>query len=454
MSLTLIEHGYVIPVSSREVIDDGAVAFDGARIVYVGRAEKFDRRKRSASKVINARGKAILPGLVNTHTHLVGAYMKALTEDVPGKGDTAGLYKFGFPVVTSLQPDDFYCGCMTHALEMLMTGTTTISNTWMHEKLTAPAMRDLGIRAVLSEWIVGTDLNKLSAKAMERPWLPDKVEEGMEGAIELFETWHGKEEGRITTRISPAGPGYLSAAGIEKTRDLAKQQGVGINIHIAEVPGETEFVMKQYGKRPIELGRDLGVLTPQTIAFHCVFLSDSDIDIMAETRTKLSHTAFHTPKRGYFPPMQKVYAKGIDVSLGSDWCSNDLWKFMRAAIEIPRVQTGNVGVLSGYEALRIATLGGARALGMENDIGTLEVGKKADVIVLDVTNPWCRPIRTENLITNVVFNSNGSDVTDVFVDGRHVVDNRRVTTVDVPAILSETQARAERVWSPFAKAWA
>jgi 5-methylthioadenosine/S-adenosylhomocysteine deaminase len=127
---------------------------------------------------------------------------------------------------------------------------------------------------------------------------------------------------------------------------------------------------------------------------------------------------------------------------------------MRAAIEIPRVQTGEVGIVSGYDALRIATLGGAKALGMEHEIGSLDVGKKADVIIVDVTNPWCRPIRTENLITNIVFNSNGSDVTDVFVDGRHVMENRRVTTVDVPAILNETQARAERIWARFAQAWA
>jgi 5-methylthioadenosine/S-adenosylhomocysteine deaminase len=146
MPLTVIEHGYVIPVSTNQVIEDGVVALEDTRIIYVGPSDKFDRRKFTPTRTISARGKAILPGLVNTHTHLVGAYMKALTEDVPGKGDTAGLYKFGFPVVTSLQPDDFYCGCMTHALEMLMTGTTTISNTWMHEKRTAPAMRDLGIR--------------------------------------------------------------------------------------------------------------------------------------------------------------------------------------------------------------------------------------------------------------------------------------------------------------------
>src|SRR5262249_47183481 len=153
---------------------------------------------------------------------------------------------------------------------------------------------------------------------------------------------------------------------------------------------------------------------------------DSDIDIMAESGMNLSHTAFHVPKRGYFPPMQKVYAKGVSVSLGSDWCSNDLWKFMRAAALFPRVQSGDVGVVSGYDALRLATMGGARALGMEGDIGSLEVGKKADVILLDVTTPWCRPMRKENLISNIVFNANGSDVTDVFVDGRAIMEGRQI----------------------------
>jgi len=453
MSRTIIEHGYVVPVSEQVVIEDGTVAFDGSRITYVGPGNGLDRREFRPDRVIDARGKVVLPGLVNTHTHLIGAYIKALTEDVPGKADSAGLYKRGFPVVSLAQPDDVYWAAMTHGMEMVMTGTTTISNTWSDEKLSGPAVRDLGIRAVLSEMIFELDLSVLSARALERPWQPDKAARGLDAAVELYETWHGKENGRITTRISPGGPGYCSANAIEKCRDLAAKQGVGVNIHIAEVPGETEFVVHRYGKRPIELGRDLGILGPRTIAFHCVFLSDSDIEIFAASGTKLSHTSFHVPKRGYFPPMEKVYAKGIDVSFGSDWCSNDLWKFMRAGILIPRAKTGDVGMLSGYDALRMATLGGARALGMESEIGSLEPGKKADIILLDVMTPWCNPIRTEDLVTNIVFNANGSDVTDVFVDGSPVVENREMKTVDRPGILKETQRRAERIWGIASKNW-
>lgn len=453
MARTVIERGYVIPVASNEVIEDGVVAIDGARINYAGTRSGFDAVAFRPDTIIDATGKAVLPGLVNTHTHLIGAYIKALTEDVPGKANSAGLYKRGFPVVAKAQPDDFYWGCLTHGMEMVMTGTTTLSNTWNDEKLTGPAVRDLGVRAVLSEMIWGLDYTLLSAAAMDRPWQPEKVARGLDAAVELYETWHGKEDGRITTRISPAGPGYCSDEAIVKCRDLAAKLGVGLNIHIAEVPGETEFVLKQYGKRPIELGKELGVLGPGTIAFHCVYLSDSDIEIFAHSGTKLSHTSFHVPKRGYFPPMEKVYAAGIDVSFGSDWCSNDLWKFMRAGILIPRAMTGDVGMLSGYDALRMATLGGARALGMESEIGTLEAGKKADLILVDVMTPWCNPIFRENLITNLVFNANGSDVTDVFVDGRRIVKDGDMTTLDRLAVLKETQRRAERIWALASKTW-
>jgi len=206
MSLTLIEHGYVVPVATDEVIEDGAVAFEEDRIVYVGKSADFDRRSSPPAKVIDAGGKAVLPGLVNTHCHLVGAYMKGLTEDVPGKADTAGLYKRGFPVVCSLAPDDVYPGAMTHSLEMLMTGTTTINNTWIDERRIGPVFRDLGVRGVLSEWIVGTDLLKLSARNMERPWDPAMVERGLDNAAELYENWHGKADGRSRRASRRAGP--------------------------------------------------------------------------------------------------------------------------------------------------------------------------------------------------------------------------------------------------------
>ena len=144
--------------------------------------------------------------------------------------------------------------------------------------------------------------------------------------------------------------------------------------------------------------------------------------------------------------MEKVYGTAIIVALGSDWCSNDLWQFMKFAILIPRTLTGNVEMLSGWDALEMATMSGARGLGMAREIGSLEVGKKADIILVDVSRPWFRPIRQENFCSNLVYNASGADVTDVVVDGRCIVRNRDLTTVDLDQILNEVQGRAEAIW--------
>jgi 5-methylthioadenosine/S-adenosylhomocysteine deaminase len=450
MRRTVITGGYIVPMTRRdEVIRDGIVAFEDDRLVFVGAKETFDSEAFDAHRVVNAHGRAVLPGLVNTHIHLIGAYLKGITEDVPGTA--AGLFNRALPILAECRdPDDVYFGSLAHAVEMVMTGTTTLVNTWHKEANIAPAVRDLGIRASLSEFLVEIGFSGLDAKTTERPWRTERLNRSIDAAIELFETWHGKEDGRITTRISPGGPGYMSMEGMARSRELADKLGLGINVHIAELPGETEFAQSLYGKRPIEIGVETGVETgvlgPDAIAIHCVFLSDSDIGALAESGATLSHTSYHVAKRGYFPPMEKVYPAGINVSLGSDWCSNDLWHYMRTAILIPRVSTGDVGMLSGYDVLEMATLGGARGLGMADEIGSLEAGKKADVVLIDVSRPWLMPIRLENFISNLVYNASGGDITDVFVDGRDIVRDREVVTIDRIEVFEQVQRRAERIW--------
>lgn len=448
MTKTLIEGGYIVPMAGPDpVIADGVVAFADDRLVYVGPAAVFDAAAFAADRTVDARGKAVLPGFVNTHIHLIGAYLKGITEDVSGAA-AAGLFNRALPILAECRdPDDVYFGSLAHATEMVMTGTTTLVNTWHKEANIAPAVRDLGIRASLSEFLVEIGFGGLDAKTMDRPWRPERLNRSLDAAVELYETWHGKEDGRITVRVSPGGPGYMSMEGMARSRELADRLGVGINVHIAELPGETEFTETLYGKRPMEIGRETGVLGPDAIAIHCVFMNEGDVAMLAESGATLSHTSYHVAKRGYFPPMERVYPAGINVSLGTDWCSNDLWHYMRAAILVPRAQGGDVGLLSGYDALEMATLGGARGLGMAHEIGSLEAGKKADVILVDVSRPWLLPIRLENFCSNLVYNANGSDVTDVFVDGRDVVRDGEVVTIDRAEMSEQVQRRAERIWA-------
>lgn len=448
MTRTLIDGGYVVPMDARDrVIADGVVAIEDERLAYVGERDGFDAVAFAADTIVPARGRAVLPGLINTHIHLIGAYLKGITEDTPGRAG-AGLFNRALPILAECRdPQDVYVGCLAHAMECVMTGTTTVVNTWHKEVNVAPAVRDLGIRASLSEMLVEIGLTGLDADTTERPWRTDRLDRAMDAAVDLHETWHGAADGRITTRISPGGPGYTSMAGMARSRELADRLGLGLNVHIAEVPGETEFTMKLYGKRPIEIGVESGVLGPDAIAIHCVFMNERDVALLAESGATMAHTSYHVAKRGYFPPMAQVYPAGISVALGSDWCSNDLWQYMKAAILVPRAATGDVGMLSGWDALHMATVAGARALGMEDAIGSLEPGKKADVILVDVSRPWLRPIRLENFSSNLVYNANGADVTDVFVDGRLIVRDREPVTVDREAVLDEVQGRAEKIWA-------
>lgn len=450
---TVIEKGFVIPVTKNEIISDGVVAFENDRIKYVGKRSEFNANEFRADRTIDASGKAVLPGLINNHIHLAGAYIKALSEDVPGKAKAngEGFFKQAIPTIANMRDEDYYSGGMVHGMEAVMTGTTTINNSWYDEANTVPIVRDLGVRAVLSEFVQEVNFLDIHAGQMNRPFDREQGARHLARAEKLYHDWNGTDKGRITVRLAPASVAYVSPETLEQCGDLARRLGIGISLHLAEVPGETEFVTKQYGIRPVELAKRTGLLGPDTIGYHHVFLSDSDIDIIHDTQTHLSHTSFHVPKRGYFPPMEKVYAKGISVSLGTDWTNNDMWRFMRAAIMIPRARSGDVSMLSGYDVLRMATLAGAKSLGMDKDIGTLEVGKKADIILLDLTMPWCQPIYTPNLITNIVWNANGSDVSDVFVDGEQLVKNKEFIKADRKAIQADAQKRAERIWDEAAK---
>jgi 5-methylthioadenosine/S-adenosylhomocysteine deaminase len=177
-----------------------------------------------------------------------------------------------------------------------------------------------------------------------------------------------------------------------------------------------------------------------------VFLNEDEVDVMAETGAHLSHTAYLAAKRAYFPPMPCVYKRHAHVALGSDWCSNDIFQIMKMAIALARHQAEDVSVVDARDALRMATLGGARALGLQDEIGSLVPGKKADIITVDLRTPWCSPIRQENLISNIVYNASGPDVSDVIIDGTVVVRDRVVKSVDEHEALREGQAVADTVW--------
>jgi 5-methylthioadenosine/S-adenosylhomocysteine deaminase len=443
---TFIHGGYLIPMAGpADIVGDGAMVIEDDRIAAVGTTAALARHRDGTDRIIDAKGHAILPGFVNTHTHLAGALTKALTEDVPTYG---GPFRIALGMHENvIKKDDILLPGMVHGVEMLKTGTTTINECWWHQPQSARIIKAVGLRGIVAAEIREVDSSKIGFGRIDRAWDSRLVEQGLDEAQELFENWHGKEGGRITCRVAPDGPDRLRPETLGRLGDLARKHGVGLHTHLCSVPGENEFMLQAWGKRSVPLLKELGLLGPGFIGAHCVFVDDEDIEIMRETGACMSHTAFLVAKRGYYPPMNKIYAAGVNVSLGTDWLSNDMFKVMRSAIVIPRAVFQDVKVRNAEDVLRMATIGGARCLGLDREIGSLEPGKKADVTLVDMRTAWCNPLRLQNLITNLVYNANGSDVSHVFVDGELLVEQGRLTRFDEAELIAEAQIVAERVWA-------
>ncbi|WP_108659131.1 amidohydrolase family protein [Acuticoccus kandeliae] len=444
---TFIEGGYLIPMSGdgSAIIEDGAVLIDNDRIAAVGAAADLAREKETADTVVSARGRAILPGFVNTHTHLAGALTKALTEDVPTFG---GPFRIALGMHENvIKFDEVYLPGIVHGIEMLKTGTTTINECWWHQPQSARIVETVGLRGIVAAEIREVDSSKIGFGRFEREWDRKLFEEGIDEAMELFENWNGRGGGRITIRVAPDGPDRLKPESMGELGALAKKHGVGLHTHLCAVPGEAEFMVKLWGKKSIPLLKELDMLSPDFIGAHCVYMDDEDIEIMVETGAAMSHTAFLVGKRGYYPPMEKIYNAGMKVGLGSDWLSNDMFNVMRSAIVIARVLYGNTMIRDARDVLRMATIDAAAALNLAHEIGSLEVGKKADIQLIDLTTAWVNPLRSQNLIPNLVYNCSGRDVTDVFVDGEHIVKDQVFTRLDEKEAIAEAQIVAEGVWS-------
>jgi 5-methylthioadenosine/S-adenosylhomocysteine deaminase len=441
----LIDKGWVIPVDGRRsYIENGAVAIDGARIVAVGHRDDV-LKSFKPDRTLDATGKAVMPGFVNTHSHLMGAFNKGLTEDPPTV--SGGLFSLAMPLQRKyIKPEEVYWPAMMHALETVRTGTTTINEVWWFEREVAKTVRDIGLRAVIAENISEHDLTRLHPDIQERHYDAGEGQRAIDASLAFIDEWHGGADGRITCKFGPFSADTCSENTLLQIKDLAEKRGLGYHVHLAQIPGEVEYMRKAYGKGSVEYLHGLGYLSPKFVGAHCVFMSPAEVAIMRDTGAHMSHTAYLVGKRGYFPPMDEIYRQGVSLSIGADWLSTDVFKIMRAAIILGRHQARSAAVVNAARVLEMATMGGARALGLDKEIGSLEVGKRADLFLLNLRLPWLNPIRPQNIVSNIVYNANGSDVTDVLIDGRVVVADGHCLTVPEEQAFQECERVATSVW--------
>jgi 5-methylthioadenosine/S-adenosylhomocysteine deaminase len=437
----LIHNGLIVTMNPEgKIWGEGALAIKGDRIQDIGPQDNLLKSYPDIPKM-DASGKAVLPGFVNLHTHTVLTVLRGVAEDAGIKS----IYEQMMPMTDLMTPEDRYTMGLLGSLEALKSGTTTIVDNFSHMADIVPAVDRSGLRAVVSEIVNDADLLEIR-KGNYR--FETKIGESLlQKNLDLVKKWHGRDNGRILCHFGPHAPDTCSPWLLKEIRSLAEKINVGITIHIAQSPGEVEQVIKREGKRPVEYLDSVGFLGPRVIGGHCVHLSQAEIDILGRTRTHVSHNAAINARRGFIAPIRALKDAGANIGLGSDNMSEDLIEVMRIALMVGRIKTGNYATFMPQDVMEMATQNGAKALGLGKEIGSLEKGKKADIILLDLKKPHLVPLI--NVMGNIVHTGLSSDVDTVIVDGQILMEGREVKTINEEEVLMRAQKTTERLWEEF-----
>jgi 5-methylthioadenosine/S-adenosylhomocysteine deaminase len=433
---TVIRADWVLPVDPPfRVIRNGEVVIEDGRVVSVGPAGAAPVPPNAV--VREFLGGAVLPGLVNVHTHVTGCLFRGLTEDRPD-----GFYGFALPMERHLDPEATYALSRLGVAEVLLAGCTYINDIFHFSRDTARAAAELGVRAQIAQKIFDTDLTTIQSG--ERKQIPEEGDRRLQANIDLYDEWDGKADGRIQVRFGAHAADTCSPRLLGAIRDAADERGAGIHIHVAQSPEERDHMRAVHGTGSIEFLDGQGFLGPNVITAHVTYATDKGIELLAETDTAVAHCPAIIAKRGRFTPVKAIYDAGIRVGWGTDWVTMDPWDAMRFGISGARMRYSDIELLSAREALWYSTMGSARVFGKADDIGSLEPGKQADLIVVDLRQPHLSPLLDP--VTTLVYNATGRDITDVMIGGEFVVRDRKLAGADVAEILDAAQAAAERIW--------
>jgi 5-methylthioadenosine/S-adenosylhomocysteine deaminase len=443
----LIKGGVVITMDpDRRRIKNGSVVVKGDKIEAVGRTEDLVNHY-SGDSVINAEGMMIVPGFVNVHHHSQSSTVKMRGIQLE---TTGGLYDRSMPIKANLPDKDRYYLGLTAILADIRMGVTTDADQDFGEKNIAKAMEDSGIRAIVSEYLYSVDFEETREKGY-KVFAPDISEKTLKIGLKLIDDWDGKANGRITCDLSPHAPDTCTPELFEKVREIADERGKRVTTHLAQVMEEIRQIKDMYNKTPFEFLNDLNFLGPDSYVAHCIYHKPQDIAILAKTKTNVCHCALGMSIRGGTAPLIPWLDAGITVGLGLD-DRPDMIKYMQATGSVAAYRAQVYG--QGYrpkanKLLELATIEGAKVLALENEIGSLEVGKKADITIIDMKKPHLKP--SVDPVADLIYFGNGNDVDTVIIDGRKVVENGKILTVDVEKVLEKAQVAGQNAWDSFYK---
>jgi 5-methylthioadenosine/S-adenosylhomocysteine deaminase len=420
--MIVIQGGIVLTVDAADSVHfPGHVVIDGDRITAVGQGS-YPGELPAGAEVIDASGMIVMPGMVDLHYHT--AIGKGFCDHLPL---LESLEQFWYPSIRSLDPETAYWAARSSYLESIKCGVTTVNDMYRQLGALARAAEEIGIRAVLSNDVA----------------LPEHELDTLQDNQDSYDAVHGLGDGRVEVYV---GIEWLPLASPELLRDaraLADELGTGIHIHLNESLTEVENAVERFGRRPTEVAYDAGLLGADCVAAHCVWLSDTEIALMRETHTQISHNPSSNAKLGNgIARLPEMLGAGLNVGLGHDAaeCNNsrDAFEVMKFASLVHRANRVDASLMQAPSVLRMATRNGSAAL--KHDTGELTPGQKADVILVDTQNPMFTPLMPgdkAHIYSHLVFAANGSAVDTTIVDGKILMAGRQLLTMDERQILSE-----------------
>lgn len=426
----VIENGTILTMDQNNTIfEGGIVCIKGDTISYIGTRGKegFEAKKK-----IDAKKGLILPGLINGHTHAAMSLFRGLADDLPLM---EWLNNYIFPVESRMDGNFVYIGTRLACAEMILSGTTTFCDMYLFEEEVATAAREAGMRCLVGEVLYDFPSPNYGP-----------IKKGFEYTEQLIRKW--QNDPMVSIAVEPHSPFTCSPDLLVTSSKLALTHGVPLIIHLAETRSEVDELEKKYGKTPVEYLLSLDILGPHLIADHCVHLDSEDIEILAEHKVRVIHNPESNMKLASgVAPVPQLLARGVVVGLGTDGCASnnnlDLLGEMDMAAKLHKVHNMDPTVMDALTVLKMATIEGARALGLEGLTGSLETGKKADLIVVDSQSPHMTPMY--NPFSHLVYSARGNDVVHVIINGHQVMENRNLLTLNLTEIMTDAKEKSLQI---------
>ncbi len=430
----LIENVVVVTMNTkRDILTNTSIAIQDSLIAAIGTQDDLRVAFPQAER-LDAAGKVAIPGLINCHTHIPMSLQKGITLAIP-----EGIYRVMWPVEKNLTPEDVYIGALAGGAEALLGGSTTVVDHYFFAEQTARAVIELGLRGVIGHTI----MSRLG---------PITGEQELEEGIDFVRRWKGRDP-LVIPWLAPHASDTVSTDWLLKLQQAAKDEGVGLHLHLAQSAKERAYIKEQHGQGCVQYLADIGFLDEDVLAAHCIYIDEAEIDLLAGTGAHPIYCPMGHSLSGHVAQAWKMILKGTDVLIGTDCVTSnnvmDLTGELRIAGAAQKQLSGDSQALPASKILEMATVNAAAAIGMAGQLGTLAPGYLADIVLLDFDRMASTP--AYSILDNIVYCCNGRDVNTVFVNGRMVVREGKLLTADEMELVKRIDDRGRSLMSRAVK---